>query len=368
MAVSWHDLVKVPTKDDFLNAFLRLFRLANFPVASWHSGSLQRHTTETESSLFSDLSATIQNIGRAGFIKYAAQVGDAWVDLCAENVFDEVRKPALYTEGMWSLTDAGSIGPVTVQPGTFWVANVDKTKRYVNTEAFTVPLGGTVNFAIKAESPGTDWNEGVDAITEILTPQPGFVGSNVALENGTWITVQGANRETNEALVSRCLDKWATIGSGSNEGAYRYHALSSSSEITGCRVYSPGGGSVRIILRGDAGPVSAQSLTNAAAIIEEKRPLGVPDVVTSNCIVRVQAVAGTIYTSADPATVLGKVQSEIAALARRTPIGARVSRERTIATIMLPEVNDLEMSVPVDFQLGANEVWVPSFDLTVEAA
>lgn len=109
--MSWYDLVKVPTKDEFIDSFVRLFRLANFPVASWHSGSLQKHTVETESLLFSDLSATVQNIGRAGFIKYAALVGDAWVDLCAENVFDEERKPAIHTEGTWELTDAGASAP-----------------------------------------------------------------------------------------------------------------------------------------------------------------------------------------------------------------------------------------------------------------
>lgn len=368
MAVSWYDLVTVPTKDDFLNAFIRLFRLANFPVASWHSGSLQRHTAETESSLFSDMSATVQNIGRAGFIKYAALVGDAWVDLCAENVFDETRKPATYTEGVWQLTDGGSIGPVSVAAGTFWVSTADKSKRYVNTEAFTVPLGGTVSFAIKAESPGTDWNEGVGAITEILTPQPGFVGSNVSLDAGTWITAQGANRESNEALISRCLDKWSTLGSGANEGAYRYHALSVSSEITGVRVYSPGGGKVRIVVRGDAGPVSSTALGLAAVRIEEKRPLGVPDVVTSNCVYSARTIAGTIYTSGDPSSVLAKIQSNVAALARATPIGARVSRERIIATMMLPEVTDMELPEPTDFQLGASEVWGPSFALTVEAA
>lgn len=103
---------------------------------------------------------------------------------------------------------------------------------------------------------------------------------------------------------------------------------------------------VRVVVAGDAGPVSVTALGLASARIEERRPLGVPDVVTSNCIAAVYPVRGTIRTSSDLASVLGKVQSALAALQRATSIGARVSRERIIATIMLPEVSDIEWSCP----------------------
>ncbi len=366
---SLSDLIKIPTKDEVLEKFVTLLRLANFPVASWHSGSFQKHTVETESSYFEDLHTSIQKIGKAGFIKLAAEIDEAWVDLCAENVFAETRKPAIYTQGAVTVSDTGGIGPITIQPGSFWVANADKSIRFVNVDAapVVVPLNGSASLSFQGESPGTQWNVGVGAIVEILTPQPGLTVSNPALDSGTWITQQGADKESNVALVQRCFDKWATIGSGSNDGAYRYYATSSSSEITRAKVYSPGFGAVRIVIAGDAGPVSSPALTAASTLIETKRPIGVPDVVTSNAVVRSQIVAGTLAVKLgrDPVAALSKAQAAVDALQRATAIGGTVSREQIIKALLVDDLDDLELTAPLnDFVLLTNEVWVPSYGLT----
>lgn len=370
MGISWNDVIKIPSKDEIVDRFVGLLRLASFPVASWHSGSFQKHTVETESDLLSDVVAYIQQIAKAGFIKYAGDISDVWVDLCAENVFAEARKPAVFTQGTIQITDAGGIGPITFSSSSsFWVANGDKTLRFVNItpDDRILPLNGTVTLTIQAETAGTDWNVGVGAITELLTPQPGLTVSNPALPSGTWITQQGANVESNAALAQRCLDKWATLGSGSNEGAYRYHVTTVSPEITDAAVYSPGGGSVRVIVRGDSGPVSSTALGLAVAKVEEKRPLGVPDVVTSNVSVRTQVVAAALQLKlgADPAIAVAAAQSAVVQLQRGTKIGGRVSRERIIGALLVANVEDLTLSVPPDdFQLGINEMWVPSFAIS----
>lgn len=367
---SWNDLIKVPTREQVLDRFLALLRLAGFPVASWHSGSFQKHTVETESTLFSDLSELIRNVAKGGLIRSAAEIGDEWVDLIASNFFDEARKPAVYTQGKWTLYDTGNIGPFVIQPGTFWVANADRTLRFVNVDPgpVTLPLGGSVALTMQAASAGTEWNVGVGALTEILTPQPGFAGSNEPLDTGTWITQQGADRETTESLVRRCLAKWATLGSGANDGAYYYVATSASPEITDARVYSPYGGAVRVTLRGSAGPVSAAALGLAVAAVEQRRPLGVPDVRTRNALVRRELVSGTIEPArnTDPAAALSAAQSAVDKLARETKIGARVSREKVIWALMNTGLEDIELATPAaDFQLGDNEVWVPEYALTV---
>lgn len=367
---SFNDLIKIPSKDDVLNTFVGLLRLAGFPVSSWHSGSVLRETVESESSYFNDLHTSVQKIGKAGLIKLAAEIDDAWVDLVADNVFAEERKPAIYTQGKATLYDDGGIGPLMIQPGTFWIANADKSLRFVNVDEapVMVPLGGSAVLTFQAESPGTNWNVGNEALTEILTPQPGLRVVNGALDTGTWITQQGANTESNAALVQRCLDKWATLGSGANEAAYRYYATSSSSEITRVRVYSPGAGSVRVVVAGDAGPVSAAALAKAASIIEAKRPLGVPDIQTLNATVFSQVVAGALAVryGRDPAAALAKAQGAGDALARATAIGAKkVSREQIIRALLVDDLEDLELAQPAtDFALGDNDVWVPSYSLT----
>ncbi|RYZ63722.1 MAG: hypothetical protein EOP08_10405, partial [Proteobacteria bacterium] len=201
------DLITAPTKAAILEQFIGLLRLAGFPVSSWHSGSLQKHTAETESDLLSELGTAAQKTARAPFIRLAAALGPAWVELNAYEAFDEEVKEALATQGRVTLGDGAEVGPITKQPGTFWVANPDRTLRYVNVEPFTIPLNGTVTPLFQAESPGIEWNVGVGAITEILTPDPGVTLSNPALESGTWVTRQGTNRESPEALIQRCIDK-----------------------------------------------------------------------------------------------------------------------------------------------------------------
>jgi hypothetical protein len=366
---SLFDLLRVPSKDEILDKFIALLRAQDFPVATWHSGSFEKHTVESESSILVDLYELVPIIAAGGYIKLAGAVADEWVDLIGENAFDEDRKPAIYTRGTVSVIDSAGIGPTTISPGSFWIANDDKSIRFKNITGGTVPLNGSLPLTFEAESAGTKWNVGVGALTEILTPQPGLTIANPPLSSGTWITQQGADKESNTAYAQRCIDKWSTLGSGSDEGAYRYHATSSSSEITRVRAYSPGGGSVRVIVGGDAGPVSSTALTAAATRIEEKRPLGVPDVLTQNILVFIQPISGTLFVAAgkDPVAAKSLALQKVDALQRATPIGGRVSREKIIAALSVDAVEDIELALPAaDFQLGASEIWVPSYQIIAQ--
>lgn len=367
---SWNDLIKLPTRAEILDKFIGLLRLGGFPVASWHSGSFQKHTVETESTLFTDISALIQKVAKGGSIRYAAEVADEWVDLAAE-FFGETRNPAVYTQGKYRLYDRGGVGPITINPGVFWVGNADASLRFVNIDATpkVLPLNGSVELTIQAERPGSQWNVAVGALSEILTPQPGTEGSNEAdLTTGTWITQQGTDRESSLSLVDRCLAKWATLGSGANDGAYLYHASAASPEVVRRRVYSPYGGAVRVVVAGPSGPISDVALALVAARIEMMRPLGVPDVLALNAKVRNDPVVATLTRppNTEPATAIVAAQAAIDALARDTKVGARVSREKVIWALMNTGLEDLELLAPVaDFQLGDNEIWVPTYSITV---
>ena len=371
MPVSFSDLVSVPTKDELLDKFVALLRLAGFPVASWESGAFQRYTTETESDLLSDLANGILAIAKAGSIRLAKEVDDGWVDIAAE-WFAETRKAAVFTQGTVRLTDAASSGPYTIQPGTFWVANGDRSLRFVstNTGPVTLPFGSFVDITFQAESPGSQYNVANDTLTEILTPLPGVVATNRDPGTGTWITQQGTDAESNDALIQRCLDKWSTLGSGSDDGAYRYNSASAAAEITRVKVYSPGGGAVRVVVAGASGPVSAAALAAAQAIIAKKRPIGVPDVVVSNAVARVLNVSGTLYAEAgkDLAALTASAQAAVDALARSYAIGARVSREKIVRALLVDGLDDLELATPGDTALGIDEVFVPTYSLTATFA
>lgn len=372
MAVSLDDLLTVPSKDDVLDAFVALLRLAGFPTASWQSDSVHRYTVETESELLSDLSLGIRNLGKASSIRLASEVDDAWVDLGAE-WFGETRKSAVFTQGVIRITDAASSGPQTINPGAFWVANADRSLRFVSTNPspVVIALGSFADIPFQAESPGALYNVGNDTLTQILTPLPGFTATNRDPGTGTWITQQGVDTESSAALVQRCLDKWATLGTGANEPAYRYYATTASSEITRVKVYETGSGSVRIVVAGPSGPVSPVALAAAQTAIAAKRPLGVPDVVVSNAVARAQDIGGVLYAEAgrDLSALLAASQSAGDALIRSYAIGARVSRERLIRSLFVDGLDDIELVTPAaDITLGIDEVLVPTYSLTAAFA
>jgi phage-related baseplate assembly protein len=366
------DLLSAPDETTLKEKFLQLLRLAGFPVVAWQRFSLLRHTAETEPRLFADLWKAIGLIADSGFVRRAK---GAWLDIAASEFFNETRKPAVATEGYATLTDTAVTGPHTINAGQFWVGNAGAARRFVVTgvglsdaSTGTLSAGGTLRVKLRAETAGADWNVGVGAITDLVTVLAGVSVSNPSLDTGTWITVQGADQENDEELAQRCIDKWSTLGAGADDGAYRYWSKSSSPEITRVNVYSPAGGSVRVVVGGATGPVSTDALAAAVALVEAKRPLGVPDVVTSNARARVTLIQGTLTPKPgkDGVAMKAAAQAAVEKLGRDTAFAELVSRERIIASLMVDTAKDLNLVSPAaDFTLGLDEVFVPTFDLTV---
>ena len=369
---SLSDLIKTPTADEWVGRFTGFLRLAGFPVGAWQPLSFKRFTVETESSLLAELGTIIADIAKGGFARLAK---GGWLDLVAENVFSDARKPALNTTGEVVLTDVAGVGPLTIGIGTTWFGNTSKALRYVVTGlpyGTSVPLSGTLRVVVRAELAGAAYNVGNNAITEFVTSLPGLAVSNPPIgTTGTWILTQGVDVEKDEILAGRLLDKWALLGTGSNDGAYRYHAASASPEVTRVRVWSPGAGSVRVAVAGPSGPVSSAALTLVQTKIAEKRPLGVPDVTGANASVLTQPIVGTLHLAKgqDPATRLAAAQAAVDAYARVHPIGAKLSRERVLKDLFVDGVEDLTITSPAaDVVLTDAQIYVPSFTLTTTVA
>lgn len=360
---SLRDLLQTPTRETWLDRILEFLRLRGFPVGAWQTTSFLRYFVETEADSFSDVNGVVAKIAAGGFLKLSS--GD-WLSLVAENVFDEVRKPAVFAEGTATLADVGNVGPVTYDVGALWVTTAGRELRFANSAAITLPLGGSVTIYLRAEAAGEGYNVGNGAIDTFVSVTPGLTVSNPAGASGTWLTVQGVDVEGDDALKQRCIDKWGLLGSGATDGAYRYWSSSASPEITKVRAYSPGGGSVRVVVSGPSGPVSAAALGAAAALVESKRPLGVPDVVVSNAVAVPGVVGGTLVMEEgrDGAAAVAAAQAAVVAFAQGLGIGAKVSRERLVRELFVDGVADLQGITPAaDLVLADNEVFVPSFAL-----
>lgn len=365
MAIS--DLIKIPTADELAARWQGFLRLGGFPTGSWQPRTLLRFTVESESALLSDVSQAISDIAKSAFTKTAK---GPWLDLVAENVFDDARKPATNTVGEVLLTDVSGVGPVSISVGQKWVADSSKELRYVVTSlpyGTSVPLNGSLRVVVRAEKSGSKYNVGSGTITEFVTSTPGVTVTNPAIgDTGTWITSQGVDQELDDALSSRLLDKWSLLGTGATDGAYRYYVLSASPEVTRARVWSPGGGSVRIVVAGPSVAVSAGALTLATNAVLAKRPLGVPDVTVANCSVLSVPITGTIYLAKgqDPASRLAAAQAAVDAYSRVHPVGGKLSRERIIKDLFVDGTEDIDLTAPTgDVILADGQIFAPTFSL-----
>lgn len=368
---SLSDLVKPSSRGDLQRKLSELLRLAGLPTLSWHKFSILRHFFENEPILLEDAWTTIGDIARGGYPRLAKE---GWLDLLGEDFFAEARKPAVSTVGLVTLTDAGGAGPHTITVGAAWVANTDKSRRFV-VESLpsggTLPQNGTLQVSVRAESAGADWNVGVNAIDQLLTALPGVTVSNPAQSSGTWITTQGADKERDEAYGQRLVDKWSTLGAGCNDAAYRYYASSASPEIVRVQVGSPGNGGVRVLVAGASGPVSEAARAAADAVVQAKRPTGVPDVQTIAASVRSEVIRGTLFVKSgrDALAAKGAAQAAAESLQRSLEIGALLSRELIIDALVVDDLYDLTLETPAaDIQLLSDEIFVPVFQLTTQAA
>lgn len=373
---SIYELLQAPSRAEWFGKITSFLQLADFPVASWHKTSIPRFFAETHAAMLADQGSLIRKIASSGFLRLAAAVGDDFLDLVAHETWDEDREPAVLTIGECYLTDVGSVGPTTIQPRTVWASDGGEN-RYIVTGfpdgSNVVPLDGSIRVTVEAESAGSSWNVGNNAIDSLITSLPGIEISNPPGITGTWITQQGSDPESNDSLIERCLDKWDTIGTGATDGAYRYHARTGFPEVSRTpKVYTEGGGNVRIVIAGSSGPVSPATHAAVSAKIDEKRPLAVPDVLVKNAVTRSQAVNAVLFIpkGVDAATVIAEARANVDAFARSLDIGAFVSRDQIGRALCTPrDVKDITLTEPAeDMQLTTEEIFVPTFTLTTSPA
>src|SRR5690606_26002806 len=146
--------------------------------------------------------------------------------------------------------------------------------RFTNTEAFTIPDGGSVQATVRAESAGSAFNVGNFTIQTLVTPLPGVTVSNPPGSDGTWITVQGANEESDDSLRMRCRGKCMMIASRRPCNTYSFWALNASNEVTRVSVDARnplGPGSLVVYLAGDDGPVSAEAVDEVDAALQARK-------------------------------------------------------------------------------------------------
>lgn len=355
---SLSDVLTPQSADDIEAIILGILQGVGFPVTSWQPGSVPRTLIRAFSEVIADLTTTISDIAAGGYLDLAEGI---WLDLLALSQFDLLRNPALFTEGLATLTDAANAGPYTITVGQLFIQDA-AGHRYTNITAGTLPQGLTLQLTWRAEAAGVDYNVDNGVINQLVTVLPGVTVNNPDPGTGNWITSVGADVETDALLRQRCRDRWATLGTGGNIAAYRGWAIEGSPTVTRVTVdaANPGGpGTVFVYLANSTGGATPQEVLDADALIQERKALtaNVTTFAASNLNTTITATVDVLAAYADAAqaaylTLIPQYRTELA-------IGSTVYRAQLIEILMTPQgaVNVPSFTTPAtDVLAAANQV------------
>jgi phage-related baseplate assembly protein len=140
--------------------------------------------------------------------------------------YQEKRKAAVNTQGIYVLTDAKGVGPLVLAANGYVFKDPVSGVTFRNITGGTLPLNGSLSLNIECEQAGTIGNSPNGRITSLVTSISGVTGTNPAQAlTGTWITRTGINEESDTAYKRRCSLKWSTLGPNAPKSAYEWFAL-----------------------------------------------------------------------------------------------------------------------------------------------
>jgi uncharacterized phage protein gp47/JayE len=208
------------------------------------------------------------------------------------------RKAA--TKATGQVTILGSQGTVVPVGSVFATGS---GVEFETTDEVTIDETGQVSADIEAVDAGTGGNVPAETITEILVSIQGVtdVINNDPTEGGT-------DEETDDALVSRLLEKVRLPATSGNVAHYKQWAL----EVAGvgdAKVFPTWDGPLTVkvaVIDSNKQPASAEIVQDVAGYIEEVRPIGATVTVESAAGLNIDVSATVVL---DTGAVLADVQA-----------------------------------------------------------
>lgn len=369
MATNLADLISARTAETLQTELLAELVAEGFPTADWQEGSVPRSLVKGDAAALADLDTTVASLAGAAFLSTAEGLDDAdeeetasWLDLLAEERFEESRIQATFAEWTLTLAASASAGPYTLTAGALVVATTGGVLfQSTNTTSVVVPLGGSVGITVKARRKGTSGN----ATAPSVVVSPALAGVSISAAT---LATSAIDRESDAALIQRCRDKWATLApAGAMQATYRYWLTTSGQGITRVAFATPpGNGTVPAWVAGASGLISAPQLVAAQAYVTARKPMTDTPVISHATEVTI-AVSGTVTfkagqnTSANQSAVIDGIAAYFAGL-EISPGGAdavivdEAGIKAAIYNAVPGKVKDADITPSSDTVLAAGEV------------
>lgn len=255
--LSIQQLLTPVSEEEALQTCLDILTSLGFSAGSWQPGSRERTLVQMFARMYAGVTTSIRDIAAMGLNEYA--VGD-WLALLSRSHYDNEPLEAVATQGTLSLVAAANApGPQSINAGQLVFADNTYGYTYRNRFAFTLTPGTTHSVEVEAEVAAANRDVPVNTITVLKTPIAGVTVNNPPIgSTGTWITRNGADRESDDALRARNRSKWGTLGIAPGL-AYSHYAAKGHASVR--RVYvddqNPRGpGTIDIYIAGDSGSLA----------------------------------------------------------------------------------------------------------------
>lgn len=292
------DLITPKTADALFEEGLAVAQAEGLPTTAWQAGSVPRTLLKADATALADLHSTQAAIAKGAFLDDAE---GAWLTLHAASRFQVTRVAATFTEGVISVTVASGAGPHTISPAGLLVSDGTRRWRSTNTSAVTVTSASPTNITVRAEGSGSAYGVVNGTITILVSPAlAGMSVNNPIYASGTWVTLSGADEESDASVRTRCRARWSTRGRGANLDAYVYWATTcpDASTITRAKAV-PGSGDGTLVVyvaQATAVPGSGQVAAVQAWVDAQKPVTDTPTVTAATAATT--TVSGTVRFSA----------------------------------------------------------------------
>jgi uncharacterized phage protein gp47/JayE len=336
------------------STILGLLQGFGFPTTSWNSTSAPRRVIKSVSTPIADSFRRGYQFAAAGYGRLAK---GKWLDLWVQDRFNLPRTDASYTFGQATLRDNGG-GPHTINAGQHIVGTSDGTKLYT-IESSTglplpavLPLNGTLAVTLKASKPGSKYNVPNLSITKVFSGLPTVTVENPPIApTDTWITVPGANTESDPAYYDRGTSQWGKLSISVPKLALIAHAKEAAPTVTKVRVEDDnphGPGSTELVLANPSGPATPSEVSAVQARLDTLRAVGSSTLTavaaqSYELVLEGEALVKTAFLEAAKAAV----DENLARLVEEHDLGEVLPYAQLVEEIMSPDgMKNVKLTTP----------------------
>lgn len=378
--MDFRQLIGHKTFEVLVQEALQRLKNAGSRISNLNIGGIFRTLTELAMQGLADLYNLLGDVVSQGFIDSAT---GAWLDLKVAEV-GIARNLAVKTEGNITAGRADTSAVAVIPVGTIMATERSpqgEELRYFVTQEVIIPkLVAEAQVPVRAEFPGSRYNVSDGMISKLTTH---IAGIDYVRNDSGWITTEGTDEETDEALRERYRLRWNELSQGGTRLAYISWArtVSGVADVAVDDQFPRGQGTVDVIITGSGGAPSQALIDQVQAYIDERKPI------TADALVKgprqlEQDIAVTLLlpkTRGDATATQSAADNLIRALSAPNSaaendwlhIGEGLYRSRIISLLMsLQDVLNVSVNQPVaDVIPAADElITIRNVTVTIERA